>query len=489
MAAKNNSANRRESPLELNLLDTDAKPRPVRGGPSLSGLNIILVLLLAILVYALLPISAVFDGTSLPNLYGYMGERKAYVASLEDELSQKENALSQLRTGFIPEAKGLVSEIGAMRGLLEDLENAYGGLFEYSLWSDVVEEIDALAPSEVDLTYIAQDGVEVVIEGYTDADRHISDYAHSLLDSEMFGDNPAVEYTYELTERARAELIQTPQMYDNWSGEAVLMTLGNGTSAPDYWAVIVGVGDYPTGSGLVDLQYTDDDAYDVRDALLGGSNWQSSHITMLIDEAATKLDIQEAIEDMGNKGGPDDVFLFYFSGHGGNVKDMSPLDEADDLDEVLCPFDYDPADPETAINDDELGSWLATLPGQPVLVALDTCYSGGMVKGSPARVKGFGEAMSPLEGDGFSKDLYGLIDGVVLTACDDDEVSYEDPILQNGVFTHYLVEGLDGSADANNDNLISMEEAFAYLYWRVTGYAPPFSFTITVRLDKVGEAQ
>ncbi|MDY6917694.1 MAG: caspase family protein, partial [Chloroflexota bacterium] len=284
-------------------------------------------------------------------------------------------------------------------------------------------------------------------------------------------------------------LTQTPQMYDNWPGEAVLMTTGNTTAEAEYWAVIAGVSDYAPGSGLQDLQYTDDDAYDMRDALLEGSNWHSSHITMLIDEGASKGDIQQAIEDMGNAGEPDDVFLFYFSGHGGTVKDMLPFDETDELDEILCPYDFNPDDPESAINDDELGNWLAALPGEPVLVALDTCHSGGMIRQGVVQSKGIGEGSAAGQGDGFARDLYGVIDGVVVTACDDAEASYEDPILQNGVFTYYLVEGLNGAADANGDDQISMEEAFNYAYWRVTGYAPPFSFVITIKLDAVGVTQ
>jgi len=117
-----------------------------------------------------------------------------------------------------------------------------------------------------------------------------------------------------------------------------------------------------------------------------------------------------------------------------------------------------------------------------VLVAIDTCHSGGMIKTGEIQDKGLPKADVPRWGDGFAKDLDDVIDGVVLTACDDDEPSYENPLLQNGVFTYYFVEGLHGPADANSDDEISMEEAFNYLYWQVTGYTPPYSFIITVTL-------
>ncbi|GAF89084.1 unnamed protein product, partial [marine sediment metagenome] len=145
----------------------------------------------------------------------------------------------------------------------------------------------------------------------------------------------------------------------------------------EYWAVIVGVANYP---GYNDLDYTDDDAYDVRDALLASTNWEADHITMLIDSGATKANIQSAIADMATNGDSNDVFFFFFSGHGTRLSyDQVPIDETDGKDEALCQYDFQPPGPGP-ITDDELGVWLSALPGAPVLVATDTCYSGGMIK-------------------------------------------------------------------------------------------------------------
>ena len=56
-------------------------------------------------------------------------------------------------------------------------------------------------------------------------------------------------------------------------------------SSVDYYAVICGISDY---QGVInDLNYCDDDAYDVRDMLLSCENWDVSNITMLVDIAAT----------------------------------------------------------------------------------------------------------------------------------------------------------------------------------------------------------
>lgn len=81
--------------------------------------------------------------------------------------------------------------------------------------------------------------------------------------------------------------------------------------------------------------------------------------------------------------------------------------------------------------------------------------------------------------EGFRADLDTLDCVIVMTACDDDEVSFEFPWFQNGVFTYYIDMALDGLADDSelchgcdidycgigNDSLkISTDELF-YATW------------------------
>lgn len=452
---------------------------------SISTLGVVLVTLIMVLAYALFPFTIFSATANPPNLYGYMADHNEHVTDLEKDLSHGEATLSGLRNNFIPHAKSLVAQIGQAEATLEDFYEAYNELFDYPLWSNVIKEIDELTPDEVAITYIAQDDFQVDIEGLAATNNKISDYAHALIDSELFEDNPDIQWTYELSAKSAkpaTQTPQTPQMYDNWPGEATLVTSGNSTPGVDYWAVIVGVADYPDASAVPDLQYTDDDAYDLRDTLLAYGNWEASHITMLIDGAATKENIHDTIAGMGNKTDADDVFFFYFSGHGTTVADED-LDEADGQDEVLCQYDFHTAG---GITDDELGEWLATVPCSPVLVAIDTCYSGGMIKRGGVQNDSVAGAGIPQRGDGFAKDLDGVIDGVVLAACADDEFAYESILLENGLFTYYLIEGLEGPADAegNADGAVSMEEAFDYLQPRVIEASEQaiyiFAFTLTL---------
>jgi len=56
---------------------------------------------------------------------------------------------------------------------------------------------------------------------------------------------------------------------------------------------------------------------------------------------------------------------------------------------------------------------------------------------------------------------------VIITASSANEVSVEKDDLQHGVFTYYLLEGLRGKADLDRDSMITVDEAYRYVYDQV----------------------
>jgi len=222
--------------------------------------------------------------------------------------------------------------------------------------------------------------------------------------------------------------------------EPRVLLAGDGTV--NYHAVLVGISEY--ASHISDLQYGDDDARDLRDALLASAAWNESNLRLLVDDIATKSAIRAAFDDAADVLDEDDVFVFSFAGHGGPESDAPPEDEADGLDEAL--YDYD----MTPIRDDELAEWLAALPTANYVVILDACNSGGMIQGAG---------------------------GVFLTAAAETERSYESGELENGILTYFLVEGMTRTdrpipADTNADGFLSAEELYAYASPMVVGFKP-----------------
>jgi uncharacterized caspase-like protein len=56
---------------------------------------------------------------------------------------------------------------------------------------------------------------------------------------------------------------------------------------------------------------------------------------------------------------------------------------------------------------------------------------------------------------------------IILSACDKGEYSYELANYRGGLFTHFFIESLHYAEDLNNDKLISLDEAYNYLYPQV----------------------
>jgi len=81
------------------------------------------------------------------------------------------------------------------------------------------------------------------------------------------------------------------------------------------YAIIIGISDYPGSSA--DLSYCDDDAQDVYNMLINDYNFKPENIIYLQDSSATINAINMAFDTINAHLSPDDIFFFYYSGHGG----------------------------------------------------------------------------------------------------------------------------------------------------------------------------
>jgi uncharacterized caspase-like protein len=241
-------------------------------------------------------------------------------------------------------------------------------------------------------------------------------------------------------------------------------------------AVVVGISQYRVPS--FNLSFADDDALDYFNALVQGSNWSPGEITVLLNGQATRSAILEAINSVGGSLGSDDKFVFFFSGHGTFGPDVSPVDEADGVDEYIVPHDALSNSAAQNIRDDELELVIRGLPTRNVLVVLDSSFSGGMIKASPRPVgkvkfvdQGLMIGAQIRKPEGVFRDLDVAPGVITQTASQANQSPLESSALRNGVFTFYLVEGMLGPADPNGDS-ISAQEAFVYAAPRATAFFP-----------------
>ncbi len=226
---------------------------------------------------------------------------------------------------------------------------------------------------------------------------------------------------------------------------------------PQAWAVVVGISEY-ADANIPALKYADRDAEAFASFLRTpeGGGYDSDHLRVLLNKEATLANLKDALMNFLQYAIDKDLVMIYFAGHG-----APEPSRPDNL--YLLTYDSNPAtlatsafpmwDVQTAI--------ARYISAKRIVVFSDACHSGGISVGYATR--GMDVTESNLINQYFS-DLARTKEGVVVfTASAAGEVSQEFPDLAHGVFTYYLLEGVKGDADFNNDYTVTINELMQYV--------------------------
>jgi hypothetical protein len=177
---------------------------------------------------------------------------------------------------------------------------------------------------------------------------------------------------------------------------------------------------------------------------------------VLKGEDATITNIISGLRWLDKMEDSNDISVVYLSTHGFPLGvDIPPVDEADGTDEALVSY-WGFAYPYLFIWDDELNILLNRLESKGVCLIVDSCYAGGFNDPSDWNKTRTNTEMSAAEWvTGFGEDVQGQ-NRVVLMASREDELSY------SGGFGPYVIDGIRGYADTNEDGVVSAEEVFFY---------------------------
>ena len=159
---------------------------------------------------------------------------------------------------------------------------------------------------------------------------------------------------------------------------------------PHRYALVVGIGKYPAGSGWGEINGDRDISLVV--SMLVRNGFEKSDIIVLSNSDATRKAIEDAFESLKESVSAGDIVYIHFSGHGQQVTDIDG-DEPDALDEAFIPYDarkvYSSGvyEGENHIIDDDLNDWLSELKAAVgkkgmVLVSMDACHSGDATRGN-----------------------------------------------------------------------------------------------------------
>lgn len=143
------------------------------------------------------------------------------------------------------------------------------------------------------------------------------------------------------------------------------------------YALLVAIEDYSKVEGAHDLQGCATDLRDLDRLLRTQYQFPPENITVLLDSKATTANLMNSLSQYTKKILPGDTFVFYFSGHGGQVPDLYDSDETlDGEDEVFVTYDYKRLDHSTWLLDDHLRYAISKLKTRRTLVLVDACHSG-----------------------------------------------------------------------------------------------------------------
>lgn len=195
----------------------------------------------------------------------------------------------------------------------------------------------------------------------------------------------------------------------------------------------VGVSDYER---MNQLDLTDQDATKLAETMQRSGMLGSESVT-LVNAQATRANFEQAVANISRVIGPDDLFLVFFSGHGGK-NEVDQAVERDGVSETIELFD-------AAISDHELDAMLEPIRARTLLV-LDSCFSGGFDDVINNRIGRMGVFSS----DG---DVTSLV---------------ADKFEAGGYISHILQLAMEGQADANGDTTITAGELSEFM--RTTFY-------------------
>lgn len=217
-------------------------------------------------------------------------------------------------------------------------------------------------------------------------------------------------------------------------------------------ALIVGISDY---KNIQKLTYAHSDALTFYKYLISpaGGNVDSNNIILLLNKKATAAQIYASLDAMVDMTKEGDMVIFYFSGHG----DL----ETKTIRQNGFLLGYDA--PQAAymsggtIGINYLQDYMITLAQKnkaKVVIITDACRSGKLAGGMDG-VKLTATAL---------QEQWQSVTKILSSQA--GELSYEDKKWGNGgggVFTYYLLLGLEGLADMNHDSKVSTSELFIYL--------------------------
>ncbi len=213
-------------------------------------------------------------------------------------------------------------------------------------------------------------------------------------------------------------------------------------------AIIIGIQDYRRVSKA---DFANNDARRFYDYAIRGLGVPAENIKLLLDDKADDIEILGAFKNwlpLKTRKGLTDVYVFY-SGHG------YPSDDGASL--YFLPYGVDRQFLDrSAIKQSDIVQALQAVTPKSVTLFLDACYSGQSRTGETLLAGARPIAIQP-KASTFPSNF------TVLSASAPEQIASSSPELKHGIFSYFLMKGMEGEADQNKDGVITVQEMQSYL--------------------------
>jgi hypothetical protein len=197
------------------------------------------------------------------------------------------------------------------------------------------------------------------------------------------------------------------------------------------YGVFVGISDYGSRGNLYGCA---DDARQLAQAYINAHLGAAQNFAVLTDAEATTAAVSQAFQAMSARVGPNDVFMFFHSGHGNRAASQDAAADPDGYVESIVLRDGE-------INAHQMATLFEGVRADVNMLALDSCYSGGFERSF-----------------GSSRNRFGMY------SSEEDVLSQVAQRFQAGGYLSYFLRRGVSEADNNHDGAVRAGELADYLH-------------------------
>ena len=218
----------------------------------------------------------------------------------------------------------------------------------------------------------------------------------------------------------------------------------------DMFIVAVGINSYKNSNYKLNYCVSDAQAMVATLSEKGKSIFRNIRLQTIFDEQATRTNIESALKRVEQEARPEDVFIFYYSGHGAVNEDSTDFYFVlHDVTDIYGSHILE----EKGLSATHLRNISQNIRATKQLMIIDSCQSGKILE----RFKGISEEKAIAQ-------LARSAGITIICATQSEQFAIEYKEIKHGLFTYALLQGMEGKADGSpKDNKITVNELSAYI--------------------------